>query len=174
MSIEAIAAAVRDVKDFPKPGIVFKDISPVLGDPALFREVIDLTAERYAESRLDAIVAIDARGFLFGGALAYQMGLGLQMVRKKGKLPWRTEGVAYDLEYGSNEVEIHQDAAPNGARVLLLDDVLATGGTAQAAAELVEKVGGKVVAMEFVIELRFLNGRDKLAGYPIHALIEID
>ncbi len=173
MSIETITAAIRDVPDFPQEGIIFKDISPILQDAELFRETVDLMALKYEEQKPDMIVAIDARGFIFGSALAYKLGTGITMLRKKGKLPWETRGVSYDLEYGSNEMEIHVDAVNNGQKVLLVDDLLATGGTAAAAAHLVEALGGNVVACCFLIELNFLNGREKLKGYRIDTLIPV-
>lgn len=173
MSIEQIRAAIRDIPDFPEPGIVFKDITPVLNDPVLFRDVIDTFAGRYQAVPPDRIVAIDARGFIFGAALAYRLGTGLVIVRKKGKLPWKTETASYQLEYGTNTVEIHVDAVARGEKVMIIDDVLATGGTARAAVDLVERLGGEVVGVEFLMELAFLKGRAKLEGYPVNALIEI-
>lgn len=174
MSVETIANAIRDVKDFPKEGIIFKDISPVLQDPELFRMTVDLMCEKYEENPPDVIVAIDARGFIFGSAMAYKMGCSLSLVRKKGKLPWECMEVRYDLEYGSGELEIHVDAVEEGARVLLVDDLLATGGTAAAAAHLIDSLGGDVIAVTFLIELEFLNGREKLDGYPVDCLIGVN
>ncbi len=179
MSIQAIEAAIRDVKDFPTEGIIFKDISPVLQDPELFRLSIELMAGAVARSatlqaKPDMIVAIEARGFIFGAALACQLGCGMTMLRKKGKLPWKTESLSYDLEYGSSEIEIHTDAIKPGDSVLVVDDVLATGGTAEAAVKLVEKLGGKVTALACLLELSFLNGRDKLGSTPVHTLIKVN
>ncbi len=167
----SIRRAIRDVPDFPKKGIIFKDITPVLGDPKLFRATVDIFAHRHAKSNLDAIVAIDARGFLFGAALAYELGLGIVPVRKTGKLPYSVIEHSYDLEYGSNTIAIHTDALEKGQRVLIVDDLLATGGTAQAAAHLVEKLGAKVAELDFVVELGFLKGREKLKGWSIFAPI---
>jgi len=168
---DEIKAAIRDVPDFPKPGIVFKDITPVLGDPKLFKASIDLFEERHAGKRVDKIAAIDARGFLFAGALSDRLGVGLVPIRKKGKLPYETYEATYDLEYGSATLTIHRDAFCGGDQVVLLDDLLATGGTAAASASLIEQAGGKVVEIDFLVELAFLNGRDKLPGYELFAPI---
>ena len=173
MSLETLTAAIRDIPDFPKPGIMFKDISPILQDGALFAEVIDIIGVRYENQQIDSIVVIDARGFIFGSALAYKLGCGISLVRKQGKLPWKTHSVSYDLEYGSAAVEIHIDAVSGGDRVLIVDDLLATGGTAKAGADLIEKIGACIIALEFVIELSSLNGRDKLDGYTVNSLIEV-
>ena len=171
MSIEKVKEAIRDVPDFPKPGVVFKDIAPVLGDPDLFRATIDCLEARYASMKIDKIAAIDARGFLFAGALCDRMKIGLVPVRKKGKLPYDTYEETYDLEYGTATVAVHQDAFASGDRVLVVDDLLATGGTAKAAGSLIEKSGARVVGMAFLIELAFLNGREKLAGFDVFAPI---
>jgi adenine phosphoribosyltransferase len=173
VSLETLTAAIRDIPDFPKPGIMFKDISPILQDGALFAEVIDIIGGRYENQQIDSIVVIDARGFIFGSALAYKLGCGISLVRKQGKLPWKTHSVSYDLEYGSAAVEIHIDAVSVGDRVLIVDDLLATGGTARAGADLIEKIGARIIALEFVIELSLLNGRDKLDGYTVNSLIEV-
>jgi len=173
VSLETLTAAIRDIPDFPKPGIMFKDISPILQDGALFAEVIDIIGARYENQQIDSIVVIDARGFIFGSALAYKLGCGISLVRKQGKLPWKTYSVSYELEYGSAAVEIHIDAVSAGDRVLIVDDLLATGGTARAGADLIEKIGARIIALEFVIELSFLNGRDKLDGYTVNSLIEV-
>jgi len=171
MKADVIRKAIRDVPDFPKPGILFKDVTPVLRDPKLFRGAVGLLADVLKDRKIDRIAAIDARGFLFGAALAERLKIGLVPIRKAGKLPYRTYEESYDLEYGSNTVAIHRDAFDAGDKVALVDDLLATGGTAAAAARLIEKAGGKVVAVLFLVELSFLNGRAKLAGYPIHAPI---
>lgn len=170
--MERLKQKIRDVPDFPKPGIVFKDITPLLGDVRSFQAIIDAFAKRYADKQIDAIAAVESRGFIFGAALAYRIDAGFVPVRKKGKLPYKTEFVEYALEYGTDRIEMHHDALHKGSRVLLIDDVLATGGTARAACDLVEKVGGKVVECAFVIELGFLNGREKLKGHEIHSLIQ--
>ena len=169
--LEKIKSAIRDVPDFPKPGIVFKDIAPVLGDPVLFSAVIDIFADRHRDAGIDKIAAIDARGFIFGGALSDRLGAGFVPIRKKGKLPYKTFEQSYDLEYGSAELAVHQDAFKPGERVLVIDDLLATGGTAEACAKLIGKAGGEVVEMDFLIELSFLKGRDKLKGFSVFAPI---
>ncbi len=171
MSVELLRAAIRDVPDFPKPGILFKDITPVLADPALFRIAIDLFADRIADKAVTKVAGIDARGFIFGGAVADRLGLGFVPVRKAGKLPYKTYEVSYALEYGTNTIAIHQDAFAAGERVVLIDDLLATGGTAAAAVELIRKVGGDVVEVQFLIELAFLDGRAKLIDTAVFAPI---
>jgi adenine phosphoribosyltransferase len=167
--MQKIKAAIRDVPDFPKPGILFKDITPVLNDPALFRACIDHFAKRHGGGKIHKIAAIESRGFLFGAALADRLGIGLVPIRKKGKLPYKTAEMTYDLEYGSATIEAHLDAFAHGESVLLIDDLLATGGTAAAATALIEKLGGRVVEIDFLVELAFLNGRSKLPGRVIHA-----
>lgn len=172
MSIEAIKAAIRDVPDFPKPGIIFKDITPVLLDASLFKAAVAIFEERCRQTGATKIAAIDARGFLFAGAVCDRLGLGLVPVRKKGKLPYKSFEESYDLEYGSATLTVHQDAFEPGESVVIVDDLLATGGTAAATAKLVEQAGGKVAEIDFLIELTFLNGRDKLQGYAIFAPIQ--
>ena len=163
---------VRDVPDFPTQGIVFKDLMPLIADPAYFRETIDRLAE-WARPRSPALVlGAEARGFIFGAALAYSLGAGFIPARKPGKLPRETIEATYALEYGTDSLQMHRDAVTEGSRVLVLDDVLATGGTAKAKVELVESLGGVVVGVLFVIELTFLDGREKLDGYDVHALVE--
>ncbi len=169
--IESLKKAVRDVPDFPKPGILFKDITPVLGDPALFRAAVDVFVARHAKAGIQKVACIDARGFLFGSAVAYGLKAGLVPVRKKGKLPYKTFSQSYDLEYGTAEIAMHVDAVKAGEKVLLIDDLLATGGTAQAAAQLLEKAGATLVEIDFLIELEFLKGRDKLAPRPVFAAL---
>ena len=171
VTIGDLEAALRHVPDFPQPGIQFKDITPVLGDARLFAGAIDLMAARHADAGIDACVGIDARGFIFAAAAAKQLGTGFVPVRKKGKLPWKTHEESYSLEYGEATVAIHQDALQPGARVLLLDDLLATGGNAAAAVKLLEKIGAEIVEIGFLIELGFLNGREKMNGAPINSLI---
>lgn len=166
-----LASKIRDVPDFPTPGILFKDIMPLVGDPAAFRESIDRLAEWAGPRAPDVILGAEARGFIFGGALAYALGCGFVPARKPGKLPWETVEAMYALEYGNDTLQIHSDAITPGQRVIVLDDVLATGGTACAKIELVEKLGGVVVGALFVVELTFLGGRERLVGYDSHALI---
>jgi len=168
-TLDHIRATVRDVPDFPKPGILFKDITPVLADAALLARAIDGMIDATGVLKVDKVVGIDARGFIFGSLIAARLGAGFVPVRKKGKLPSKTRGIDYSLEYGSNAIEIHQDAIAPGETVLLADDLLATGG---AALHLIEQSGGKIVGSTFFIELSFLNGREKLRGHgPVHALI---
>ena len=166
-----LTALIRDVPDFPKPGILFKDITTLLKDPMAFRQVIDLFAERYRNERLHVIAAVESRGFIFGAPLAYQLGLGFVPVRKMGKLPAETVVEEYALEYGTATIEIHRDAIGPNARVLVVDDLLATGGTIRATCNLIEKLGAEVAGLAFLVELTFLNGRDRLAGYDITTLI---
>ena len=171
MALEAVRARIRDVPDFPKKGIVFKDITPVLSDPATFREVIDALVARWKDARISKVVGIESRGFLFAAPLAYALGAGLTLARKPGKLPWETIREVYALEYGENALELHPDLIPRGSRVVIHDDVLATGGTVAAIRGLVEQLGGEVVGACFIIELTFLGGREKLAGMDLHTLI---
>jgi adenine phosphoribosyltransferase len=171
VNIEALKAKIRDVPDFPKPGIVFKDITTLLKDPAGLRGSADLMAELAKGRKASKVVAIESRGFILGSLLADRLGLGFVPVRKPGKLPAATRKASYSLEYGTDTLEIHEDAVERGERVLIVDDVIATGGTAKAVAELVEGLGGVVDAYVFLIELGFLNGRSKLGGYEILSLI---
>jgi adenine phosphoribosyltransferase len=167
--IEALKNAVRDVPDFPIPGILFKDITPILGDPLLFRTAVDLFIRRHEKAGIRKVACIDARGFLLGSAVAYGLGAGLIPIRKKGKLPYKTLDQAYALEYGTAELAMHVDAVEPGEKVLLIDDLLATGGTARAAAQLLEKAGARVVEIDVLIELEFLKGREKIAPVPLYA-----
>lgn len=171
MDIGKIKAAIRDVPDFPKPGIIFKDITPVLGDAKLFRAAVDIFVQRHRAKGIGKVAAIDARGFIFGAAVAQRLGVGFVPIRKKGKLPFKAYEQTYDLEYGSATIAVHVDAFKKGEKVLLLDDLLATGGTAAAAARLVEQAGGKITEVDFLIELLFLDGRKKLKGYKVFAPI---
>jgi adenine phosphoribosyltransferase len=163
---------VRDVPDFPKPGIVFKDLMPLVADAAYFRETIDRLEELARPRQPDIILGAEARGFIFGGALADRLGCGFVPARKPGKLPWETVEATYELEYGMDSLQIHADAISKGTRVVVHDDLLATGGTARAKTDLVERLGGEVVGVLFVVELTFLNGRDKLSGYDVESLIQ--
>ena len=171
VTIAEITAAIRNVPDFPKPGIQFKDITPVLADARLFAGTIDLLTEKYAPGSIDAVVGIDARGFIFAAAAAKKLNAGFVPVRKKGKLPYQTIEADYALEYGHATVAMHVDALKPGARVLLIDDLLATGGTAAAAVSLVKKLGAQILEVSFLIELKFLDGRQKLPGMPVCSLV---
>lgn len=166
-----IKQSIRDVPNFPKQGIMFKDITPVVADAALFRDVIQAFAERYHGKGVTAIVGIESRGFIFGAALAHKMGLPFHLVRKLGKLPYKTIKTSYDLEYGSATIEMHEDSVQKGDVVLVIDDLLATGGTAAAACELVAQQGGRVAECAFMVELVFLNGKEKLKDVPTFALV---
>jgi adenine phosphoribosyltransferase len=170
-SIEALRNTIRDVPDFPRPGILFKDITPLLAGPESFRLAVQLLQEQAAALQADTVVAIESRGFILGAALADRLGVGFVPIRKKGKLPWKRVGCTYDLEYGTDTVEIHDDALRAGERALVVDDVIATGGTARAAGELVRKLGARVAGYLFLIELSFLNGRRLLEGDEVRALI---
>jgi adenine phosphoribosyltransferase len=172
MSTLELVNLIRNIPDFPEPGIQFKDITTLINNGPAFKQTIDLLVTRYAERKLDAIVGVESRGFIFSAPLAYALGIGLVPVRKAGKLPAATYQVEYELEYGSNTLEIHRDALQPGARVLLVDDLLATGGTIGAACKLVEQVGGVVEELAFLIELTFLNGRDNLSRYPIYTIVQ--
>ena len=169
-----LKAIIRNIPDFPKKGIVFRDITPMIGDSEAFKCVTDELVARYRNKKIDYIVSVESRGFIFGAALAYVIGAGLVPVRKKGKLPYKTYEVTYDLEYGQDTLQIHTDAIRTGGRVLVLDDLLATGGTTRAAMDLVKKLGGEIVEAAFVIELEFLNGRDKIKDVPIFSLVKYD
>jgi len=172
VNLEQLQSAVREIQDFPKPGIAFKDITPILGDAKLFKGVIDALAEETEKLRPAKVVGIDSRGFLFGAAVAYKLELGFVPVRKKGKLPYKTVGFAYQLEYGDAEMEIHIDAITPNERVVLIDDLLPIGGTSGAAVNLIQKVGGVIGAALFVVELAFLKGSNKLPpDVPIFSLI---
>jgi len=170
-TVEELKALIRDVPDFPQPGIVFKDITPLLADENAFSSVIDLIVVHYGRGNIDKVVGIEARGFILASPVAYHFGAGFVPVRKSGKLPWESEREEYALEYGTATLEIHQDSVRPGERVLIVDDVLATGGTARATARLVERLGGKVVGIACLIELTFLDGRKALEGYDFFSLI---
>jgi adenine phosphoribosyltransferase len=167
-----LEAKIRDIPDFPKRGIVFKDIMPLLADPEALHETVERLAEFAGPRKPDVVLGAEARGFILGAALAYRLGCGFVAARKPGKLPWRTISAKYALEYGFDALELHADAIVNGARVLIHDDLLATGGTAKAKIDLVEQLGGTVVGLAFVIELEFLNGREKLQGYDVCSLVQ--
>ena len=166
-----LRARVRDVPDFPKPGILFRDLTPLMGDGVAMREAVDLLAEAAVRHRPELIVAIESRGFIFGAPVAASLGVGFVPVRKPGKLPHKTRRRSYDLEYGTDALEMHADAVVEGARVVIVDDLLATGGTAAATVDLVREIGGEVVGAAFVVELELLRGRDRLTGVPVDALL---
>ena len=170
--MDDLRTKIRDIPDFPTPGVVFKDIMPLLADPPCLKATIDRLAEWAEPKKPDLILGAEARGFILGGALAQTLGCGFVAARRPGKLPWKTVSATYALEYGENSLEVHADAIAHGARVVVHDDVLATGGTAKAIADLAEQLGGTVAGLAFVIELAFLNGREKLQGYDVHALID--
>lgn len=166
-----LARYIRDIPDWPKKGILFRDITPLLADPQAFPATIDALCAPFQQAGVEYVAAVEARGFIFGAAAAARLGAGFIPIRKKGKLPWKTETASYELEYGVDSIEMHRDDIPRGAKVLMVDDLLATGGTMRAACELIEKVGAEVVAIAFVIELTELKGRERLKPHSVHALI---
>lgn len=165
---------IRNIPDFPKPGILFKDVTTLLADKAAFKCAVNELAKKFKNKKIDKVVAVEARGFIFGAAIAHCLGAGFVPVRKKGKLPWRVKSVSYALEYGVDTLEIHEDALKPGSRVLIVDDLLATGGTVKATAELVELQGAKIQGIAFVVELVDLGGREKLAKYPVVSLVKFE
>jgi len=169
--MEDLKQYIREIPDFPKPGILFYDITTLLQNPYTLRMTVDRFIWMFAKERIDKVIGIEARGFIFAPLVAYELNAGFVPVRKPGKLPSKTVGQSYDLEYGSDRVEMHEDGVLEGERVLIVDDLIATGGTARASAELVESVGGVVAGFGFIVELDFLKGRDKLEGYPVDSLI---
>jgi adenine phosphoribosyltransferase len=171
MDLAQLRSKIRDIKDFPTEGVLFKDITTLLKDHVAFRYVVDQLAERYQNERVEVVVAVESRGFIFGGALAHQLRAGFVPVRKLGKLPAKTIEVEYELEYGRDALAMHEDGIRPGQRVLAVDDLLATGGTMAATLRLIEQIGGQVVGVAFLIELAFLHGREKLKNYPLHSLI---
>jgi len=172
MVIEELRRRIREIPDFPKAGILFRDITPLLADGRAFRQAIDALGQRYVDRKVDIVVGIEARGFIMGSALAYKLGAGNVLIRKPGKLPFKTNRTTYALEYGTDTLEIHQDAIKPGQRVVLADDLLATGGTILAAAELVRQLGGEIVELAFLIELTALKGRARLNGLPVFSLLQ--
>ncbi|MCB1005025.1 MAG: adenine phosphoribosyltransferase [Acidimicrobiales bacterium] len=171
---EWLKSHIRDIPGFPSPGIIFKDITPLLADVEAFRATVDALADEYAGQQVDRVIGIDARGFILGAPVAYRLGAAFIPVRKPGKLPHDVEGLEYELEYGTDSLEVHRDALGAGHKVVIIDDVLATGGTAAAAASLVEKLGGEVVGLGFLMELAFLGGRSRLEGRDLRALLVYD
>ncbi len=172
MAIDELKQRIREIPDFPKAGILFRDITPLLSDGRAFRQAIDFIGERYLNQKVDIVVGVEARGFIVASALAYKLGAGTVLVRKQGKLPYKTHRVTYALEYGTDSLEIHQDAIRPGQRVLIADDLLATGGTVAAVAELVRQLRGEIVEVAFLIELTNLKGRDRLREYPVFSLLQ--
>jgi adenine phosphoribosyltransferase len=171
MSAEDLREKIREIPDFPKPGILFYDITTLLKDPAAFKEAVDLMLEPYADDKVDIVVGMESRGFIFSAPMAYRLGAGLVPVRKLGKLPAEVLSVEYALEYGSNTLEIHRDAIGAGQRVLIVDDLLATGGTVKGTIELVQRLQGEIVGLAFLVELDFLNGRERLEGHRVTSVI---
>lgn len=167
-----LSKCIRDVPDFPKAGIIFKDITTLLQKPAAFKQAIDTLLKKYKGTKIDYVVAVESRGFIFGSVLAYKLGVGFVPVRKKGKLPYKTRSVTYDLEYGTDTLEIHEDAIPPQSRVLIVDDLLATGGTVQGVVKLVNDFKAKVVGVAFLVELTFLKGKEKLKNVPVYSIIQ--
>lgn len=169
--VESLKEKIRDIEDFPKEGILFKDLTPLLSDPHSFRRAVDMLAERYEDKKIDLVVGVEARGFIIGSALAYRLGAGVILIRKPGKLPFKTHHTIYELEYGTDQLEIHQDAIDPGQKVVIADDLLATGGTMNAAIDLVGKFKGEIVECAFLVELLFLKGREKL-HQPVYSLMQ--
>ncbi len=172
--MEQLKKLIREVPNFPKEGINFYDITTLLQNGDGFKQTIDALCEQFKDKKIDTVIGIESRGFIFGTPVAYNLGAGFIPVRKPNKLPWDTVSVSYDLEYGQDTVEMHKDAVGEGHNVLIIDDLLATGGTARATADLIEKVGGNIVGISFVIELTFLNGREKLKDYDVRSLLSYD
>lgn len=172
VTINDLKGKIRDIPDFPKPGVVFKDITPLLADAQAFRTAVDMIGDRYRDREVGAVVGIEARGFIIGSALAYKLGVGHVVIRKAGKLPFKTHQAIYQLEYGTDTLEIHEDAIQPGTLVLIADDVLATGGTVATAVDLVKKLGGEIIELAFLVELTFLNGRAKFDNYPVFSLLQ--
>ena len=174
MKSEELKKVIRDVPNFPQEGIIFKDISTLLQDKKAFKKSIDLLVKKYKKEKIDYVVGVDSRGFIFGAPLAYALGVGFVPVRKKGKLPYKTKSITYELEYGTDTLEIHEDAFRPKSRILIVDDLLATGGTIKAVTDLLKGFKPKIVGVAFVVELKFLNGKNKLKDYPIHSLIQYE
>ena len=168
----SLKETIRNIPDFPKPGILFRDITTLLNDKTAFKYAIDELAKKFKGKKIDKVVAVEARGFIFGAAIAHRLGAGFVPVRKKGKLPWKTNSATYELEYGTDTLQMHNDAINPKDRILIVDDLLATGGTAKAVIDLIKQLKGKVVGIAFLIELKDLNGKTKLKGYPVFSLIK--
>lgn len=174
MKSEELKKVIRDVPNFPQEGIIFKDISTLLQDKKAFKKSIDLLVKKYKKEKIDYVIGVESRGFIFGAPLAYALGVGFVPVRKKGKLPYKTKSITYELEYGTDTLEIHEDAFRPKSRILIVDDLLATGGTIKAVTDLLKGFKPKIVGVAFVVELKFLNGKNKLKDYPIHSLIQYE
>jgi adenine phosphoribosyltransferase len=174
MNTAELSKCIRDIPDFPKKGIIFKDISTLLKNKEAFRESIDLLAKKYQNEKIDFVVGIESRGFIFGAPLAYKLGAGFIPIRKKGKLPYKTKSITYSLEYGEDTLEIHEDAVAPNSRILVVDDLLATGGTVKAVADLLKGFNAKIVGVAFLVELKFLQGKDKLKDLPTYSVIQYD
>ena len=172
MGVDDLKRRIRDIPDFPRPGILFRDITPLLADGRAFCQAINYIGERYQDKKIDVVVGVEARGFIMGAALAYKLRAGNILIRKLGKLPYKTHQTTYALEYGTDTLEIHQDAFKRGQRVLIADDLLATGGTVSAAVDLVKQLGGEIVELAFLIELTALKGRERLRGYSVFSLLQ--
>ena len=170
--VAGLKKSIRNVPDFPKQGILFRDITTLLKDGARFKDSVEIIVEKYKDKKIDNVVAVEARGFIFGGAIAYRLGAGFIPVRKKGKLPAEVLEITYQLEYGTDTLQVHRDAIAAKDKVLIVDDLLATGGTAKAACDLVNNIGAKIIGIEFLIELTDLNGKEKLKQYPVHSIIK--
>jgi adenine phosphoribosyltransferase len=170
----ALAKCIRTIPDFPKPGILFRDVTTLLLDPVALKKSVDMLCAEFKGTKIDKIAAVESRGFTFGAAMAYKLGCGLVLVRKKGKLPHKTVGVSYDLEYGTDTLEVHEDAIKPGERVLIVDDLLATGGTVCAVTKLVKKLGGKIAGIAFLVELVDLKGKEKLKGFTVRSLVKFE
>jgi adenine phosphoribosyltransferase len=169
----SLEKSIRHIPDFPKPGIIFYDVTTLIQNKSAFKKSVDLLVKKYKGKKIDKVVGVEARGFIFGAAVAHKIGAGFVPVRKKGKLPYKTISTTYELEYGTDTLEIHQDAITRGEKILIIDDLLATGGTIKAVAELVKQLQGKIIGIGFVIELVDLHGRDKLKEYPLHSLVKL-
>jgi len=172
MRKRSLESCIRNIPDFPKPGILFRDITTLLKDKKAFKQAVDALADKYKNKKIDLVVAVEARGFILGGVIAHKLGTGFVPVRKKGKLPWKTNSVTYDLEYGTDTLEMHHDAINPGDKVLIVDDLLATGGTVKAVTGLVKQLQGKIIGIAFLIELVDLKGKEKLKDYPVYSLIK--
>lgn len=172
MNDKLLEKSIRNIPDFPKPGILFRDVTTLIANKVVFKKSIDLLVKQYKGKRIDKVVGVEARGFIFGSVVANQIGAGFVPVRKKGKLPYKTISTTYELEYGTDTLEIHKDAIVAGEKILIIDDLLATGGTVKAATELVNQLGGKIIGIGFVIELVDLHGIDKLKSYPVYSLVK--